>query len=226
MSKPFTIGYAGSLDCYFPEKESPKNSLISKIKTIFWTFQNNNIGLHTRSGYYLFRAIQILKEKHNIEPQQLKVNLWGMIHSGNKTQAIEMGIDHYITIEGHFNKPESLKKLSQCDMLFLPLESEKNGQKPLFIPGKVFDYLISGKPILALSGPSDCQNILEKSGLALILSPFDADEIANRLAQLINNKDLLKTIYQPNTAFIESQSFRAKTEEMAKVFDEILQNNG
>ena len=93
----------------------------------------------------------------------MQLRLWGNVDSRNGLQAKKLGISDMVKIEGYKQKEESLALLRSCDLLFLPLESETKAGKPLFIPGKLFEYLKIGKPVLALGGQSDCIDILKKS---------------------------------------------------------------
>lgn len=212
------IAYSGSLDAHFPKG---KPSVFSRIVGLFWTYKHNTVDSSTRSAYYLIKAIVILKEKHRVSPDDLQIELWGSIHEGNRKQAIQAGVDGYFNFGGYMPKPDSLKKLNSSDVLFLPLEkSNTPGVGTLFIPGKLFEYLNAGKPILALCEQSDCKDILEASGLGICVEPDKPDLIADVLLKLINDKELSKT-YKANDSYIKQYAFRNKAEELAIVFDRL-----
>ena len=125
----------------------------------------------------------------------------------------------FFIFSGYLPKQESLNKLQQADLLFLPLERASiKGNKTLFIPGKLFEYLNSRKPILALCEDSDCKDILLKSGLGICIEPDNFEEIASFLNFIIHDSSSIKNI-QANEDYIETFSFANKTKELAKVLN-------
>lgn len=221
-SNTLTIGYAGILNGYAPSKGSI-NFFPQMLKRIFFSYRVNNISNHTRTGYFLFQGIKYLKKNYPINAKRLKVELWGIIDPLNKQQVEEYRLTDIVSIGGYLSKSESFKKLMKCDILFLPLESALGEQRPLFIPGKLYEYLKTGKPILALAEDSDCSVILKNSGLGIICSPYKASEIANYLNYLIENKDSINEIYKGNESYIQSNfNFIEITKKMAEVFNNVL----
>lgn len=215
-TKQIVIAYSGSLDAYQPTK---KNSFLYGIKKWIWTYKHDTVNASTRSAYYLIKAIELLKNKYNITPNQLMIKLWGNINPINFQQAQNAGVKEFFRIEGYKEKLQSLSDLQEADMLFLPLEmSNTLGFGTLFIPGKLFEYIHTKKPILALCEPSDCRDILEQSGLGIIVEPDQPEKIALKLLDIIQNVSLLKS-YIPNNTYIETFNFKNKVEELSKVLD-------
>lgn len=212
------IGYAGSLKGHRPGSEHVPGwrSIVDWI----WTYRNRTLQHHTRSGYYLLRGVEAFKKNFPQMNSQLQVQLWGLIDPINKEQVQSFGIGDVVQIEGYFSKSESAARLAACDLLFLPLETSDD---PLFIPGKVFDYLRIGKPVLVLGPESDCTRILEKAGLGIRRDPEDQQGIADTLAELIQKKAELPQLYQADQTYIEeSFHFSHLAKRMAGVFEEVL----
>lgn len=218
FKKPLIIGYSGSLSCYDPQKPLYQNNFFHDW---FWTYTHLATDPSTRSGYFLFKALRFLTENYHITGDQLQVHLWGNIESGNLRQVQEMKIEDMVKIDGYHSKTDSLEKLESCDMLFLPLESETKKGKPLFIPGKLYEYLKIGKPVLSLSGKSDCLDILSESGLGINFDPHDTKRIADKLAALVSDRSSLDS-YIPNNDYIGNYSFRNITRQLAEIFDDVL----
>lgn len=210
-----TIAYSGSLGSYDPKALKEKSGF---LRTWFWTFNNDTVDSSTRSGYFLIQAIKVLRDKYQKSPNDIRVDWWGMIDPLNKKQVAEAQLNEYFTVNGYLPKQESLDRLAGADVLFLPLEKSKvSGQGTLFIPGKLYEYLKIGKPILALCEPSDCATILEQSGLGIFAAPDKPDEIASILLRIINKEINLQNI-NPDKNVIDSYSFYNKTEELANIF--------
>jgi glycosyltransferase involved in cell wall biosynthesis len=213
------IAYSGSLDAFVAKKD---RSIWDKFKSYFWTYKHQTVDSSTRSAYFLIQAIALLRKQHpEWKADNLKIQLWGNINPVNKKQSELMSVNDVFEFEKYLPKNESLKKLNEADILFLPLEKSNTiGRRTLFIPGKLFEYLNAKKPILALAEPSDCRDILEKSGMAICVEPDRIEAIADVLWQILQNPDTLKKL-QANTEYIDSFSFKNKTAELAKIFDSL-----
>jgi len=212
------ICYSGSLDGFDPNLKSCKKSF---FKRWFWTFNNNNVDSSTRSGYYFIKAIAVLKRKNLISPEMIQVKWWGKIDKLNQEQINLEGINDFFTIDGYLPKQKSLEKLASADVLFLPLEKTNSSEhRTLFIPGKVFEYLETRKPILALCEDSDCKEILIESGLGICVEPDNIENICSAILKILNDINFLSEI-KPNFELIEKYSFKVKTNELVKIFNEL-----
>jgi glycosyltransferase involved in cell wall biosynthesis len=212
------IAYAGSLAYYDPTQNATK-SLLSRH---LGTYQVDNLDISTRSAYYLFAGLKQLLQQHPEYVQKITLHFWGAIDKRTMAQAAKMGVEPCVQIESYKAKADSLRTLAQADVLFLPLETEKNGQRPLFIPGKLYEYLATGKPVLAVAGASDCTDILRKAGTGIIVNPFDTSTIAEALKSLCDNKYRLSEMYRVNELVVGEYSFDVIAQKMAAVFTETL----
>ena len=217
------IGYAGALAAHDPVLRTARKSIVLKmLRDWFWTYQVSNIDHSTRSGYYLLKAVYGLKSQIGDLSDYLQVHLWGKIDQTHQELARDLDIEDVIRISGYLSRKESYEELASCKVLFLPLESSKGNQSPLFIPSKLYEYLKIGKPVLALSEASDCLEILQKSNLALTCSPRSTEEIMEKLLFLIENEHELDRLFVPNWDYINQFHYSNIASRMAGVFDEVL----
>lgn len=211
------ICYSGSLDGFQP---GPKGSKFLQLKKWFWTFKNNNVDSSTRSGYYFIKAIAELKRKDLIHPEDIKIEWWGKIDKINQMQIDQQGVSEFFTIDGYLPKQKSLERLANADVLFLPLEkTNSKNHRTLFIPGKLFEYLGTGKPILALCEDSDCKEILELSGLGICVSPDNVNEMTQIILRMLNDDNYLSD-KKGNDDYIRQFSFEEKTKQLAEILNE------
>ncbi len=215
------IGYAGTLGAFDPEHKK-SGGFFSGLKKWVWTYNAESVDFTTRTGYFLFQGIVAFKNNYPELYPHLKVYLWGKIAGLNAQQVKSMGIADCVIIEGYIPKEKSIIRMNECDVMYMPLESELNGQQPLFIPGKVYEYIQYHKPVLALTEKSDCREILERSGLACIAAPRESNAIADQLAFLVRNRLGLKDIFKPDLAYIESHKAKYSAQKVAGIFDGLL----
>lgn len=217
MATSIILGYSGSLN-YFGGNPKKRG-----LKDYFWTYNHQHTDDSSRSPFYLFAAIQKLHAEKVINPSNFKMLFWGSIDKRNTDLARKQGISDYLEVRGYLTKQESLETLRTCSLLFLPMESSGLGE-PLFIPGKLFEYLNTRKPIFALCEKnSDVDIILRNAGNSIISAPKDIDGIASTLSALVKNPELLNTIVL-NEEYIGRFTWERTTAQVAGIFNELLKN--
>jgi glycosyltransferase involved in cell wall biosynthesis len=212
------IGYSGTLSYYHPKV----NNGVPFWRKIIKSYRHHFELSATRSPYFLFQAINLLKEKDEHLCQKLKVSLWGSIDERNYQLVNELNLLDIVFIEGNYSKKESFEKLRNCDVLFLPIEKSPENHQTLFIPGKVFEYLELRKPILILNTDSDCAQLVKKSGLGIFAESENIENIAATILNIIQHPENLKMNNAVNEEYILSRSFKYRAKEMADVFDNLL----
>ena len=194
------------------------NSLLSWFRL----FSVKNIDPTSRTGTYLIEAISELRKEMPNLSELLSVQIWGDIYPGNAKLIQDLGLDDIIEISGYCSHEETQAKLQSADVLFLPLESELDGQAPLHIPGKLYEYLKMDKPILTLCGESDCKEIVRKAGVGEFAEPKNIPQIKAALKKLLSNQSKLKEVYQADQEWIESKfSAASLTNQLVKVIQEL-----
>lgn len=214
------LGFGGTLFRHRPGIDD-RRTWKTRIKEWVWEYRPDFFIPTSRCGYYLFRGVARFKEKYPEMAGQLKVEIWGNIDPENQVQVNAMDIQDIVSIEGYRERAASRAKLDACDAVFLPLELAKAGYKPLLIPGKVFEYLQAGKPVLTIGQDSDALDIMRLSGLGIVHRPEDVDGIAESLRQLILDKNNLATKYSVDQAYISQFDFRQLAGQLSEVFEEV-----
>jgi hypothetical protein len=213
------ISYAGTLAYFNPEMLETGR---------YWrkwllTYRHNEHLSNTRTAYYIFKALTILNKDIPDLSSRLSFHLWGDIHPGNQKMVKEMKLEKIVHISGTIPRSETLNKLSSSDVLFLPLEMPAEQHRSLFIPGKLFEYLQIGKPILMLGEDSDSADILKRSGLGLFAPQNEAETIAELLKRIVIDPAFLVKLV-PDTSYIESLHVRYRVAEIAEVFRRLSKN--
>lgn len=213
------IVYTGSLDAYDPE--SPKYKLKSGLKKWFLPYNALTTLPHTRSGYFLFKGIQKALKNYCDLPKKLHFSFYGSIDPLNIAQVKDFGIENMVDFHSYVPKKELAEIEKNANAFFLPLESgSEEFSKPLFIPGKMFEYMKWEKPIISLCGTSDVKAILEKSGLGICLAPENADAIAMTLVKMAT-QDEFERIIEPNKDYIASFAFEKIAARYADLINEL-----
>lgn len=214
------LGFGGTLFRHRPGIDD-RRSAFDRVKDWFWAYKPDIFIPTSRCGLYLFQAIRRFKEKYPALVPRLQVHIWGNIDPENQRQVEAMGIQDIVKIEGYRERAASRTLLDACDALFLPLELAKAGYKPLLIPGKVFEYLQVGKPVLTIGQDSDAVDIMLRSGIGIVHAPTDVEGIADSLHMLIMEKAHLPQKFVPDAAYIAQFDFKQLASKLAELFEAV-----
>ncbi|MCX6828256.1 MAG: glycosyltransferase [candidate division Zixibacteria bacterium] len=99
------------------------------------------------------------------------------------------GLEDIIRRKGYLPKGEAIKAMADCDLLYLAVE--KFGGYNI-LPGRIFDYLISGKPILGVvAKDSDAAALLHEYPLGTVIPPEKSELIARHLEEMAGRPKII-----------------------------------
>jgi glycosyltransferase involved in cell wall biosynthesis len=120
----------------------------------------------------LFRALKILIDSGEIAREKIQVDLvgWCATSEGRSVRemAVDYGVSDCVNILGPRHRPETLRRITEADLLLLLAE-----RFVIQIPGKTYEYLRAGRPILALTPDGALANLLRRIGAGLVVNPND-----------------------------------------------------
>lgn len=119
-----------------------------------------------------------------------------------------------ISLPGYVSHGEVFGFYAKADALVLILTDTKNAQGN--IPGKLFEYLATGVPVLALGDPNgDSAKILKDSGAGEVIAHADSDGIRIKLRSLMETDST-----ESNSPDLDKYSRRSLSFQLAKILDE------
>ncbi|HYE73817.1 MAG TPA: glycosyltransferase [Blastocatellia bacterium] len=135
-----------------------------------------------RSPLPLFRALRILIDAGEIVQEKVQIDLIGWCDLSEGQQVTEMiaenGLGDCVNITGPRGRAETLERLIKSDLLLLLAED-----LTMQIPGKTFEYLKAGRPILALTGEGAVAQLLRQTGGGWVVNPADEIGLQNALRE-------------------------------------------
>lgn len=119
-----------------------------------------------------------------------------------------------IHFAGYVSHREVFGFYEKADALVLILTDTKNARGN--IPGKLFEYLATGVPILALGDPNgDSAQILKDAGAGEVIAHVNFEGIQKSLRNLVNSD-----LHDSNSSDLEKYSRRSLSFQLAKILDE------
>ena len=170
-----------------------------KAKTLDSKFTLAHIGsfLSKRNPLILWQSLQELINENDEFAQYFKLNLVGLVGEEILSTIEKYNLTKYLNNVGYVSHNESVKYQKKAQVLLL-IEIDSQDTKAI-IPGKLFEYMVSNRPIIAI-GPSgsDVETIIKQTNTgdyfyynaktalkAKILSHFQAFKFGNLEAKPI-----------------------------------------
>jgi glycosyltransferase involved in cell wall biosynthesis len=120
----------------------------------------------------LFRALRTLIDTGEIEREQVRVELVGWCETSEgrsvREMAVNFGLSECVNILGPRSRQETIRRIRQADLLLLLAE-----RFIIQIPGKTYEYLRAGRPILALTSEGALASLLLRTGGGWVVDPKD-----------------------------------------------------
>ncbi len=120
---------------------------------------------------------------------------------------------------GYVPHQESVQKLMEADvlLLFLPAWADSG-----IVTGKLYEYLASGKPILAIVPPGEAARMVAQWKRGEVVHPENAEQIAQAIIRWVNDwkKDALR-IGMPRWEGLEIFNRKSQAQKLALLLDSL-----
>ena len=138
----------------------------------------SRVDILTRSHVFLVRALNLLAERAPSVASRIELHLAGVLSDADRQVAEGCAVT--VRMPGYLPHDESIALLRSADLLFLPMHDLPPGRRSSIVPGKTYEYLASGRPILAAVPPGDARDLLRRAG-ALVCAPSDSGAMADAI---------------------------------------------
>ena len=161
-----------------------------------------------RNPFSLWKAIHELTKSNSSFKNDLKLNFYGSLADDVKQTIIDEDLSSNLIVHGYVSHQDSLNAINKANVLLLT--NFDNVASKGIIPGKLFEYMATGNPILAV-GPTDAdvERILSKTKAGEYFNHQEVDNIKTMILN-IYNQWLANPNVKFNTNEIEVQQFNRK----------------
>ena len=169
-----------------------------------------------RNSESLLRAIDMLLNKKPELKNDIQIIFIGRLDPSTTSLLEEISIGNVVTIIPNVPHSESLSYLLGADVLFLNTLED-------YVPGKLFEYLRSKKPILALvHKDTTVAKIVSSTKSGVVIDPTKTEEIKDVILEMYEKyrKGTLK-LDRDDDSVIYQYERKESTRKLAEVFNEI-----
>lgn len=173
------IRFAGTFLCGFWKRRSPLRRLRAKFLK-----SGERIDERGRSPLFLLAAISRLREAGEAAGRDAVVELAGRREQETDEIVAASGIADRVRHMGFLPHDASAAFVSGADALLLPMHGLPTGARARMVPGKLYEYFATGRPILGLVPPGDARDWIARDPRSQIANPCDTASIADALRRL------------------------------------------
>lgn len=175
------------------------------------------VDLLTRSHIYLMEAVRRVRMREPELAADLEVHL-----AGNLTEADRRVAGSDAVLHGYLSHARSVELVRSADLLFLPMQDLPAGRRATIVPGKTYEYLASGRPVLAAVPEGDARDLVATSPVARLCGPRDVEAMATAIVAELRHRRRHGTKPSSSIAAIERFERRRLAGELAALVQDVL----
>jgi len=177
------------------------------------------VDILTRSHVHLLEAIDRLISDEPELAAVIQVHLAGVLTASDRDS---IDTHKIVTSLGYVMHAESIDLMRSAELLFLPMQDLPVGVRATIVPGKTYEYLASGTPILGAVPDGDARDILTAAGNARLCRPSDVDGMIEALRSELARFRRGEHPRLPAADVVKRFEYHALAAELAAVFDGVV----
>jgi glycosyltransferase involved in cell wall biosynthesis len=179
----------------------------------------SGVDILPRSHVFLLEAVERLRRDEPEVGNQIEIHLAGVLSAIDHSVAAR---SQAVKLHGYIPHAQAVELMQAADLLFLPMQELVQGARVGITPGKTYEYLASGTPILAAVPEGDVRDLLNEAGNASVCAPSDVDAMVAILRAAVVRKRSGVPPRSPRADVLVRYERRMLTRQLAGVFDQIL----
>lgn len=170
--------------------------------------------LSERNPQILWESLQDLIQENELFASKFQLKLIGAVSKEVLASIESIGLNSYVNNLGYVSHDEALKHQRSSQVLLL-IEINSEDTKCI-IPGKLFEYMVSERPIIAI-GPknSDFENIIKATNTGNFFTYNEKIELKNTILKHFDS--YLNNELKAHPIGLQQYSRRSLTEQLANV---------
>jgi glycosyltransferase involved in cell wall biosynthesis len=180
------------------------------------------LDLRPRSPRFLLEALDRILERQPELGARIRLHLAGPLTAVEEQMVEESRCRSLVVPHGFVPHAEVVRLVATADALFLPMHALAPGARSTIFPGKAYEYLASGRPILAAVPPGDARDVLDRAEWTVVCDPDDTEAIARGLLELVARRDERRARNADRAELLRPFERPRLAAELARVFEAAL----
>jgi glycosyltransferase involved in cell wall biosynthesis len=178
----------------------------------------------------LFKALRQLLDEKKISSDTFEVVLAGLASEEFLSAISAYRLDAVVSHVGYKSHRECMEYIQSADAQLLLIESEEGEEVSArfagSLPSKIFEYLNTGKPILAIIPPGFEYNLIRDANMGYFAKPNDVTSIKYALLKLYHSAFVNKNKMNPNWELIHTFDVKTQVRELLLRFSTLSRIGG
>jgi len=193
-----------------PAQSKPQNKMVLMYSGIFLVYSTPE---------YFLRAFKQLSLERTDIASNIELHFVGFLRKENQKLIRKLNLQSFIKDHGYVNHVESIAKLKSADVLWFMVGKRKNIDA--ILPGKIYEYLGSRKPVIACVPEGAAKMAASEYKASFITEPDNIEQIKNTIVEVYNlyNEGKLPA---PDEKYVESFRRDLLTEQLALQLNKVL----
>lgn len=137
-----------------------------------------------RTPLHLLQAIRLLRDHRRPAGLETRFVSIGVADEWLRRCVHESGVADQVELPGYRPHDEAVGAARGADALFLTLHGLAPGARSRIVPGKTYEYMATGRPILGGLPSGDARELVEGTGRGFCADPCDPEALAESLESL------------------------------------------
>jgi len=167
-------------------------------------------------------AIKDLIEEGKIKIDKIQLDFFGLTRQSGFLKFEDTLLKKIIKRHSYVSHKEIINYIMTANLLLLILGSKRGSYT---IPGKTFEYIASGRPILALvPKKSDVANLVLKTKTGVIVDPENVEEIKRAILYYYKKWEGDRLNVEPDWGEIYKYEAKVGAKKLSRIFEKVLKN--
>jgi glycosyltransferase involved in cell wall biosynthesis len=173
-----------------------------------------------RNPASFFTALEELIREGSINPARIQLRFVGRF--GSEVQEIFRKASFHASIKVMPYRPhsESIAELVKADALLLVVD-EVDGSEGI-VPGKIFEYIGAGRPIIALAPPGAVADLIAETGSGYVAANRDIQAIKHAFRECYGKFGYHRRQFRQNEDAVRKYERREVTRRLAELLDRVV----
>jgi glycosyltransferase involved in cell wall biosynthesis len=172
-----------------------------------------------RSPYYLRRALDRIAAERPELAARIELHLAGPLTDADR--GVLEGLPN-VHAHGFLTHRETLALIDSADLLFLPMQDLPEGGRVRIVPCKGYEYLASGRPVLAALPDGDGRDLFERTAASYVVRPTDDGAMAEAILAETRRPDRRRSVAAERAEAIAWLERGSLNRELVATFDAVL----
>jgi len=165
------------------------------------------------------KALSALYESSPEAKRIVRAKFIGLFSNRSETLVEALGLSEHVELVGYMNHADSLAALKQCDVAWMTIGHQQGAD--MISTGKLFEYMGSRRPIMALIPDGEAKSALDPYGASFVADPDDVGAVTELMRHLLERwKE--GTLPQGDNNYISRYDRRLLAGQVSEVFKEAI----